>query len=84
MALLLPQESASIDVIARDAGIGTGTLERWREDATGIWMNPEAQAIFARIRARASSPGIMRASPQSTSSLGLLARLAASLWVWRS
>ena len=33
MARLLPPESASIDLVAREVGIGAGTLERWREDS---------------------------------------------------
>ena len=32
VARLLPPESAAIDVIAREIGIGTDTLARWRED----------------------------------------------------
>ena len=30
---LLPPESAAIDVVAREVGIGVDTLERWREEA---------------------------------------------------
>jgi transposase-like protein len=30
---LLPPESAAIDAVAREVGIGADTLERWREDA---------------------------------------------------
>ena len=30
---MLPPESAAIDVVAREVGIGTETLGRWREDA---------------------------------------------------
>ena len=33
VARVLPPESAAIDVVAREVGIGTDTLERWREDA---------------------------------------------------
>ena len=33
VARLLAPESAAIDVVAREVGIGTETLERWREDA---------------------------------------------------
>ena len=29
MARLLPPESAAVDVVAREVGIGAGTLERW-------------------------------------------------------
>ena len=38
---MLPPESAPADVVARDIGIGVGTLERWRE---------QAQARHARVR----------------------------------
>ncbi len=33
VARLLPPESAALDVVAREVGVGVGTLERWREDA---------------------------------------------------
>jgi transposase len=33
VARLLPPESTSIDVVAREVGIGADTLERWREDS---------------------------------------------------
>ena len=33
MARLLPSESAALEVVAREVGVGAVTLERWREDA---------------------------------------------------
>ena len=30
---MLPPESAAVDVVAREMGVGSGTLERWRSDA---------------------------------------------------
>ena len=33
VARLLPPESAALDVVAREVGLGTGTLERWREQS---------------------------------------------------
>jgi len=33
VARLLPPESAAPDVVARDMGVGVGTLQRWREEA---------------------------------------------------
>ena len=33
VARLLPPESAALEVVAREVGVGVGTLERWREDA---------------------------------------------------
>ncbi len=32
VARLLPPESAVVEVIAREIGVGVGTLRRWRED----------------------------------------------------
>ena len=32
VARLLAPENAAIDVVAREVGIGSGTLERWRDD----------------------------------------------------
>ncbi len=31
--MLLPPESASLENVAREVGVGAGTLERWRSDA---------------------------------------------------
>jgi len=33
VARLLPPESASAEAVAREIGVGTGTLERWRSEA---------------------------------------------------
>ena len=33
VARLLPPESAALEVVALEVGVGVGTLERWREDA---------------------------------------------------
>ena len=33
VARLLPPESAALEAVARDVGIGVSTLERWRSDA---------------------------------------------------
>ena len=33
VARLLPPESAALELVAREVGIGAATLERWREDA---------------------------------------------------
>ena len=82
MARLLPPESASIDVVAREVGIGTDTLERWREDVvTTAAMNEADKSAWCRThgvypedlakwRASATTalaaPEEMRASPQAT------------------
>ena len=36
VARLLPPESASVDEVAREVGIGAQTLERWRSDALSM------------------------------------------------
>jgi hypothetical protein len=36
VARLLPPPSATLEVVARETGIGAGTLERRREDAPGL------------------------------------------------
>jgi transposase-like protein len=33
VARLLAPESAALEMVSRELGIGVGTLERWREDA---------------------------------------------------
>ena len=33
VARLLPPQSEALEVVAREVGVGAGTLERWREDA---------------------------------------------------
>jgi transposase len=54
VARLLPPESAAIDVVAREVGIGTGTLERWtaagRLEAvvTTAAMNEADQSAWCR------------------------------------
>jgi transposase-like protein len=51
VARLLPPESASIDVVAREVGIGTDTLERWREDARSRPARGRAWTAGARLDA---------------------------------
>lgn len=51
MARLLPPESAAIDVVAREVGIGTGTLERWREDARSRPARGRAWTAAGRLDA---------------------------------
>jgi transposase-like protein len=34
VARFLPPESAAVDVVAPEVGIGSVTLERWRDDAS--------------------------------------------------
>ena len=51
MARLLPPESAAVDVVAREVGIGAGTLERWREDALSRPARGRAWTAAARLEA---------------------------------
>mgnify|MGYP005612491837 CR=1 FL=1 len=48
---MLPPESAAIDVVAREVGIGTDTLERWREDARSRPARGRAWTAGARLEA---------------------------------
>jgi hypothetical protein len=43
VARLLPPESASLEGVAREIGVGSGTLERWRSDALS---RPARQRIW--------------------------------------
>jgi len=51
VARLLPPESAAIDVIAREIGIGAGTLERWREDVRSRPTRGRAWTAGSRLEA---------------------------------
>ena len=51
VARLLPPESAAIDVVAREVGIGTDTLERWREDARSRPARGRAWTAGSRLEA---------------------------------
>ena len=48
---MLPPESAAIDVVAREVGIGTDTLERWREDARSRPARGRAWTAAGRLEA---------------------------------
>jgi len=51
VARLLPPESASVEVVAREVGIGAGTLERWREEAQSRPARGRAWTARARLEA---------------------------------
>ena len=51
VARLLPPESAALDVVAREVGIGVGTLERWREDAQSRPARGRGWTAGARLEA---------------------------------
>jgi transposase len=51
VARLLPPESAALDVVAREVGIGAGTLERWRDDAQSRPARARSWTAGARLEA---------------------------------
>ena len=55
VARLLPPESAARNVVAREVGVGAGTLERWREDAQSRPARLEAVIITAAMNEAAKS-----------------------------
>ena len=51
VARLLPPESAALEVVAREVGIGAGTLQRWREKAQSRPARGRAWTAAARLEA---------------------------------
>ena len=51
VARLLPPESAPLEVVVRETGIGAGTLERWREDAQSRPARGRAWTAAGRLEA---------------------------------
>ena len=51
VARLLPPESAAVEVVAREVGIGAGTLARWREEAQSRPARGRAWPAGARLGA---------------------------------
>lgn len=51
VARLLPPESAAVELVAREVGIGTGTLQRWREDVQSMPARGRAWTAAARLQA---------------------------------
>ena len=51
VARLLPPESAAVDVVAREVGIGSGTLERWRDDVLSMPARGRAWTAASRLEA---------------------------------
>jgi len=51
VARLLPPESAALAEVAREVGIGTGTLERWRDEAQARPASGRAWTGGARLEA---------------------------------
>ena len=48
---MLPPESAAVEVVAREIGIGVGTLQSWREDAQSRPARGRAWTAGARLEA---------------------------------
>ena len=51
VARLLPPESAPVDVVAREVGIGSGTLLRWRDDVQPMPARGRAWTAASRLEA---------------------------------
>ena len=51
VARLLPPQSAALELVAREVGVGAGTLERWREDAQSRPARGRAWTAGARFEA---------------------------------
>ena len=51
VARLLPPESAPVDVVAREVGIGSGTLLRWRDDVQSMPARGRAWTAASRLEA---------------------------------
>jgi transposase len=51
VARLLPPQSCAVELVAREVGIGVGTLERWRDDAQSRPARGRAWTALARLEA---------------------------------
>ena len=61
VARLLPPESATLDEVAREFGVGVGTLERWRSDALA-GPRDRAWTAASRFEAVLTTAGMDEAS----------------------
>jgi transposase len=62
VARLLPPESAPVEVVSREVGIGVGTLERWREDALTRPARARTWSAGARLEAVVTTAAMNEAS----------------------
>ena len=62
VARLLPPESSAVEVVAREVGIGAGTLERWREDVQSRPARGRAWTAGARLEAVIATAAMPEAS----------------------
>ena len=51
MARLLPPETAPLEVVSREIGVGVDTLERWRSDSLSRPARERAWTAAARLDA---------------------------------
>ena len=51
VARLLPPENAAVEVVAREIGVATGTLRRWREEVQSRPARGRAWTASARLEA---------------------------------
>jgi hypothetical protein len=62
VARLLPPESASLEVVAREIGVGTDTLERWRSEALAKPARERTWTAAARLEAVISTAAMDEAA----------------------
>ena len=62
VARLLPPESAAVELVASEVGIGAGTLQRWREDAQSRPARGRAWTAGARFEAVVATAAMPEAS----------------------
>jgi hypothetical protein len=66
VARLLPPQSASVEAVSREIGVGVSTLERWRAEALAMPERGRTWTAAARLEAviaTASSPPSIRRAP---------------------
>ena len=62
VARLLPPESAPLEVVSQEMGIGVGTLERWRDKAQSMPARGRAWTAGARLEAVISTAAMNEAA----------------------
>ena len=51
VARLLPPESATLELVSKEVGIASGTLQRWRDDIQSMPARGRAWTVAARLEA---------------------------------
>ena len=62
VARLLPPESAAVESVADSVGVGSGTLQRWRDDAQSRPARGRAWTAAARLEAVITTAAMAEAS----------------------